>query len=192
MAYVQTSWQDYPNTSTPVTSAQLDRMEAGIGYVSPGAAGTSGQFVGNGPIWTYPPGHEFGYDAITSSVNVVSTTEATGTTIITCSAHTFDGAAVWAHFFSSQVQGPVSAGQKLVVSLFESSTQIGEMAIQNQPGTNAVCTPVNGWLRFTPSNASHTYTVTAFVDSTTGTPFIGAGAGGTAAKAPAFIRFFKV
>jgi hypothetical protein len=44
--------------------------------------------------WVFPPGHEFGYDQITSTVNVVGTTQGAGTTIITCAAHVFDGGPV--------------------------------------------------------------------------------------------------
>jgi hypothetical protein len=39
--------------------------------------------------WGYPPGFEIGYDQITSPVNVASTTEASGTTVITCGALRF-------------------------------------------------------------------------------------------------------
>jgi hypothetical protein len=45
-------------------------------------------------------------------------------------------------------------------------------------------------LRFTPTAASHTYTVTVFGSSAAGA--VGAGAGGTAAYVPAFIQFTKV
>jgi hypothetical protein len=50
----------------------------------------------------------------------------------------------------------------------------------------------NYFYRFTPSAGSHTYSFGATASSTTGTPQIGAGAGGGAVQAPAFLRILKV
>jgi hypothetical protein len=80
-----------------------------------------------------------------------------------------------------------------MVSLFEGATQIGRLVVVNSwIVTTQPRLPLNGFLRFTPSAASHTYTITAFANSTTGTPSIQAGAGGTGASVPAFVRFTKV
>jgi len=138
------------------------------------------------------PGFEVGYDQITASVNVVSTTEATGTTIISAAAHTFDGAAVLCHFFSPRIVTPTVAGQAVVVSLFEGATQIGRIAELNTSAAASEFASISGYLRFTPTAASHTYTVTAFANSTTGTPSVQAGLGGTGAEAACFVRFTKV
>ena len=138
------------------------------------------------------PGYEIGYDQITSSVNIASTTESAGTTIITCAAHTFDGALVMVEFFSPFVTDS-SVSSLTIVSLFESSTQISRLA--NTSASNAAqqsSVALTGRYRFTPSAGSHTYTVTAFANSTTGTPAVGAGAGGTGAYPPCFVRFTKV
>lgn len=143
--------------------------------------------------WAFPPGFEIGYDQITSPVNVASTTEATGTTVITCGAHTFDGGLVLATFWCPFLTQGSNAGVSVTVSLFEGATQITRLAVQSTAGTAIqAANPGTGMFRFTPTAASHTYTVTAFASSTTGTPQVGAGAGGTAAYAPAFIRFTKV
>lgn len=137
------------------------------------------------------PGSEIGYDQITSNVNIASTTEASGTTIITCAAHVFDGAAAMATFFTPIVFDGTSAGSTIVVSLFESSTQIGRL-VSAYVAAGGIAVGVSGMLRFTPSAASHTYAVTAYVSSLTGTPSVTAGAGGTATYVPSFIRFTKV
>lgn len=139
------------------------------------------------------PGYEIGYDQITSPVNVVGTTESAGTTIITCAAHNFDGSPVLVTFFTPFIEQSSNAGGQVTVCLFESSTQITRLITDGTPAT-AVQNVVSmvGLYRFTPTNGSHTYTVTAFSPSTTGTPQIGAGAGGTAAYPPCFIRFTKV
>lgn len=128
-------------------------------------------------------GFEIGYDQITSPVSVTATTEAAGTTVISCAAHTFDGSAVFVTFFAASVSG----GGACNVSLFEASTQITELADSN-PGASG--NPITGMFRFTPTAGSHTYTVTAF--RTVSNATIQAGSGGTAGFPPCFIRFTKV
>lgn len=144
--------------------------------------------------WAYPPGFEISYTQITGNVNVASTTEATGTTIISPGAITFDGTLVLVHLFCFAVQVDTSAaGDAVVLSLFEGATQITRMAradtVITTAGTNY---NVNAFYHFTPTAASHTYTITAFATSTTGTPKVIAGSGGTGGSAPSFVRFTKV
>lgn len=140
-------------------------------------------------VWAYPAGYEIGYDQITANVPISATVESAGNTVIACAAHTFDGGAVLAHFYSPEI-APGTGGQ-VIVSLFEAATQIAEL-VEVIAGTglaNAGET-ASGFIRFTPSAASHTYTVTAFRITANGT--VVAGAGGTATPAPAFMRFTKV
>lgn len=138
------------------------------------------------------PGYEIGYDQITSSVAVASTTEASGTTIITASAYTFDGAAVICEFFSPFVYCPSSSNGTVTVCLFEGATQLGRIGVvENGPNTQQVGVPYGCRFRFTPSAGSHTYKITAFANVTTGTPTVSAGSGGTGANVPAFLRFTK-
>lgn len=143
-----------------------------------------------GVKWALPPGDEIGYDQITSNVSVTATTEASGTTIITCSAYTFDGAAVILEFFSPAVNIGTVSGNFVVINLFEGSTQIGRLAELSISGANATRDePVFCRYRFAPSAGSHTYTITAWKG---GTASVGAGSGGTAGRLPAFVRFTKV
>jgi hypothetical protein len=153
------------------------------------------QYKASGAIWyapgagaSLPSGFEFGYDPIVANVPITSSTEATGTTIISCAAHGFDGAPVLATFFSSGVFAGVAGVMSL--SLFESTTEQGVFVYTQgvsgaQPGGAML-----GCLRFTPSAASHTYTVTGF--RTVANGVVQAGAGGTATNVPAYIRFTKV
>lgn len=136
------------------------------------------------------------YDQITSPVSVTSTTEASGTTVISCAAHTFDGNPVVAEFFAPYVDISNGNAQGIAINicLFEGSTEIGRL-LQVQNPTNPTSfsgfrLPIIGKLRFTPSAASHTYTVTAFLNFSS-TQTVGAGAGGTAAFVPAYIRFMS-
>lgn len=144
--------------------------------------------------WSYPPGFEISYTQITSIVNIVSTTESSGTTIISPGAVTFDGGAVAVEFFAIRIlYDTVTAADAVVVSLFEGATQITRLAeVQTQNITTANSLPGIGKYRFTPSAGSHTYTVTAFAVSTTGGPAVVAGSGGTGGFPPAYIRFTKV
>jgi hypothetical protein len=138
-----------------------------------------------GVKWDLPPGYEFGYDEITSTVVVSATVEASADTVIACAAHTFDGAAVMAHFFAPFAA--MGASSNLIICLFEGATEIGQL--QAVFG-NSVNVPIGGSLRFTPTAASHTYTVKAF--RVTQDCTIYAGAGGTATPVPAYMRFTKV
>ncbi len=151
--------------------------------LSIGASGKVLASNGTTPSWVYPPGYEIGYDQITGNVTVSATTEASGTTVISCAAHTFDGSPVLAEFYCNAL----SVGDFVIVSLFESTTQIGRFT-QSATGVSAFA--AHGAIRFTPSAASHTYTVTAYRGSSNGT--VNAGAGGTAVYSPTFVRFTKV
>lgn len=134
-------------------------------------------------------GFKIGYDQITANVTIASTTESAGTTVISAAAHTFDGALVRCEFFAPLIQTSTSASQ-LVVSLFESSTQIARLGFVQNAGAASSGNGVLFAFYFTPTAASHTYTVTAF--STVGTNgVISAGSGGTAGNAPAYVAFFK-
>lgn len=160
-------------------------------------AGTAGQVLGGtGPSYALPPGYEVGYDQITATVNVTSTTEATGTTIIAGSAHTFDGSPVIAEFYTPVLVLPqaTSVLDSVVVSIFEGATQIARIVqayFADLASAQQLQVGQLGRYRFTPSAGSHTYSVTAYTNSTTGTPAVTAGAGGTAVHPPAYLRFTK-
>lgn len=156
-------------------------------------AGTAGQVLGGvGPGYVIPPGTELVYNQVTSTVNIASTTEATGTLLVQCSAFTFDGAAVIFEFYCAGLSASTVSGSAVIVSLFEGATEIGIIAIQqNQTSVGAANLPIVARLRFTPTAGSHTYKVTAFATSLTGTPNMQAGAGGTGAVVPMYARFTK-
>lgn len=140
-----------------------------------------------------PPGYEFGYDQIVSPVVTASTTEASGTTVISCAAHTFDGSPVIALFFAPYIDSGTSSGNTMRVCLFESTTEIGRLCEVNNTSAFNQRAPGVGAIRFTPTAGVHTYTVTCYSGTAnSGTPGVGAGSGGTGAYVPAFIRFIKV
>lgn len=119
-------------------------------------------------------GTEIGNDFITGSSPIVitSTTVAAGTTIVSCAAHTFDGAPVMAHFYVGlYVAFSLASNEEIDFNLFEGSTQIG--TVFNAHSTGGAFTgpqgSIAGFMRFTPSAGSHTYTVTAVKSVGTGT-----------------------
>ena len=132
-------------------------------------------------------GDEIGYDQVTSPVLVVSTTSP-GTTVIAASAHTFDGGPVLAEFFCPIAVSPAVAGGILNVALFEGATNIAQIAQVVSPAAANTKVPILTRHRFSPSAGSHTYTVSAWVSSTTGTPQLFTGA----TFSPIFLRFTKI
>lgn len=136
-----------------------------------------------------PTGWEFGYDEIVSDAVISATTEASGNTVITCAAHVFDGSPVNAIFEGGGGFSMV-AGSTCVVSLFESTTQIGRLTSAVNNTALVLLFPYHGSFQFTPSAGSHTYTVTAF--RATANTTLQAGAGGTGVNPPVSVRFTKV
>jgi len=144
--------------------------------------------------WGYPPGFVWSYTQITANANVTDTSEATATGLITTGSVTYDGNPVLVEFFCASVlTDTAAAGDTVTVTLFEGSTQITRLGVHK---TIVTATPNNDSLycayRFTPTAAAHTYKLCAFTTSTTGTPTLTAGAGGTNTYSPAFLRITKV
>ncbi len=133
------------------------------------------------------PGYEIGYDAITADVTV-SGTSGSPTTVISCAAHTFDGALVLAEV-SSPIVTPATNDQCIFV-LFEGATAIGVMG-QYSAGSGGASGPCAFGYRFTPTAGNHTYTLKAWRVSANAT--IRAGSGGSVSTyLPTYIRFTKV
>lgn len=154
------------------------------------AAGTPGTWAHLAPT-TSAPGAEIAYDQITANVNITGTVVGSATTVIAGSAHTYDGGPVLATFSSPAIILPAVAGGLFTAVLFEGGTPLAYMGQWQNPAAAAHWEPFERAFRFTPSAGSHTYSIKCFVSSTTGTPAVGAGAGGSA-TAPAFLRITKV
>ena len=196
------AWATGGGGSSPLTTKgdifTYSTTDARLAVGSNGQVLTANSAATTGNDWEYPPGYQLNYTEITTGVNVTSTTESSGTTIISPGAITFDGGAVMVRFFSF-CKAPQGGATALVVSLFEGSTQISRIAFCEPVISGGTGSPVVSYVgslvgeyHFTPSAGSHTYTITAHVSTTTGTPAIQAGSGGTAGTPPAFVRFTKV
>lgn len=170
-----------------VSAAAIEATFTAAGQVYQGTGAGTGALV-------LPPGFEIGYAQITAFTAITDTLEATATALISSGALTFDGSPVICEVVAPFLQSPSGvAGQTTTLTLFEGATEIARLAIIGclVAGTNAI-TALNERLRFTPTAGAHTYKVCGFVTATTGSPGIGAGATGTGAYMPAFLRFTKV
>lgn len=166
---------------------------AGINVVGTYASGTvtSGTAIFTFPL---PPGHEYDYAQGTATVNVTGTTETGATTIVTGNAVTYDGTAIVnIEFYAPSVNTPSNAaGDGVRVWLFEDGVSIGRLGFLATPAAAVLSSPMHVGRRMTPSAGSHTYSVRAHVNTTTGTPSVVAQSGGTALYMPFYIRITKV
>lgn len=178
----------YPNPATAKLNGVAITNAPVLGQILTATDATHAQWAANGGLAVNS------YDQITAGVNITSTAEATPTTIITSSAITFDGNPVMAEFYAPFVLCDTGAANDQVqILLFEGTTELGRLAqIRSLNATFAYVAPVHVATRFTPSAGSHTYKICAYATSTTGTPAVGAGAGGTGTVFPAYLRFFSV
>ncbi len=181
----------------PIISPGGVTLGAGSVPIADIADPTTGKVIGsasNAAAAVNPPGFEFGYDQITGTVSVASIDGLNPTTIISCAAHTFDGATVLCQVYCVAVGFDTAAvNDRVLISLWEGATELGRLIRVPTVETSAqALATYEGWLRFTPTAAAHTYTVAAFASSLTGGPSIQAGAGGVGNLVPSFVRFTKV
>ena len=134
---------------------------------------------------------ELSYVEFTAPVNVTATTEATANTIVTGGAIAYDGSTVVRiEFFAPNANVDAGGVHDLWLVLYDGASSIGFLGIMSSLGVGYQFIPMNLSRRLTPSNASHTYSVRAYVDYGTGN--VGAGAGGVGNSMPGFIRVTKV
>lgn len=146
--------------------------------------------------WAYPPGYQWDFKAATASVNIVGTSEASPTTLITGNGATFDGQPVLVTFYAPAIATSAGAASDQVqISVWEGVAQLGRMAISRSvvatAGSQVVQAFVGHYI-FTPTAAAHTYFITGNAPDTTGTPQMLAGAAGTATLVNAFMRITKI
>ena len=187
-------------TGSPIISSTHDTNYSAIQtavneFVAALNSGVVNQFLqsagGSAVQWAYQTGQEIASATLTTPTNITDTSEATATAIISSGSVTFDGSPVWAEVYIDAVNTPSVVSSFVVVSLFEGATQITRLATIATPAAVSMQVPVFAKYKFTPSAGAHTYKMTAFASTTTGTPQIIAGGGGTATAAPAVLRFVR-
>ena len=130
---------------------------------------------------------QLSYVEFTAGVTVSSTTEATPTDVVDAAALTFNGSTlVCVEFYSPQVF-PNAASNSLVINLWDGATNLGKIAVvQESAASGLVVVPVLVRRYLTPSAASHTFKIQAWMSAGTGT--IQGGAGGAGNNLPGYIR----
>lgn len=146
--------------------------------------------------WAYPPGYQWDFKAATASVNIVGTSEASPTTLITGNGATFDGQPVLVTFYAPAiVTSAGAASDQVQISVWEGVSQLARMAVSRSVTAvagNQVVQAFVGHYIFTPTAAAHTYFITGNANDTTGTPQMFCGAGGATTPANAWLRITKV
>lgn len=132
------------------------------------------------------------HTAFTADVNFSTGTEGTATTIVTSGAFTPDGTTpVIIEFFCAALEDSNATASTVTILLVRDSTIVaGKWTTPNFSGVagDNQRLPIFLSFRETPSNASHTYTVKAWL-SNNAQPFVfRAGTGGSATFPPGFIR----
>jgi len=125
------------------------------------------------------------YQQITSNVSVTATAYGSATAVINGSAIAYDGVTpVLIEFFSPAVSGG-GAGITISVGVYDGSTHVATL-VSAFTGQDQHAQAASH--RFTPTAATHTYQIKAWLASS-GTGTVGAGnASGGGALAPAFLR----
>jgi hypothetical protein len=134
---------------------------------------------------------ELDYATRTSGINITGTTEGGATTVITGASTSFDGTAVWVEIFSPETLTPAGVNGQITMWLYEDGSSIGRI-MNNASSGGSDYLPVYGKRKITPSAGSHTYSWRASVSTTSGTPYVGGGAGGAGNFPPAFMCITKV
>lgn len=197
MAFTPTSSRNGVNLS--VLTAKGDLIAASAAGVaarrSVGANDTvltADSAQATGVKWATPSGGMAvaSYTENTSGANITGT--ATPDVFLTAGAFTPDGTSAYRFEFSAGAIEPSNtAGRTLTIYLYEDGVQIGVLIqVEAVSATATPRTACYGSRRFTPTNASHTYSIRAAVSA--GTGVILAGAGGAGNFVPAYLLVTKL
>jgi len=135
--------------------------------------------------------NEVAYTQFTSNVSITATTDATAQTVVSSGAITYENVPHLITFQAYEGRPDSGAvGRQLVFNLYDSTTDLGRLGLITTPAASNMDVPVHLERRITPTAASHTYQIKAWVSAGTGT--VGAGAGGAGVALPGFIRVVRL
>lgn len=130
--------------------------------------------------------HEVAYVEYTSNVSITSAVSTAPQDIVSSGAITYVAAPIIVEFFAPHILTPPNNALKLM--LWDDTTDlatIGDVGAVNE----LYAAPVSAFRRLTPTAASHTYKVRAYMSAGTGT--VEGGAGGVNTLAPGYIRVLQ-
>jgi hypothetical protein len=189
---VNSGWVDVNVDNETIGIDSRNKLEVIKNYVSPQATLTLGKMLlGQGAFVAAAVSFELDYVEFTSPVNPAATSEATASTVVTGSAVTYDGGTVVTiEFFAVNARPDTSAiGDKITFCLYQDGVSIGQLGVIQTTAAQSMNVPVHLVRRMTPSTGSHTYSIRAFVTTSTG--LVTAGTGGSGNAMPGFIRITR-
>jgi hypothetical protein len=133
---------------------------------------------------------EIAYVEFTANVTVNATTAATANLVVSSGAITYEAAPIVVEFYSPGIEPDVGAvGRQVIIGLCDNGagTNLGRLGQVRTPvAGNSLIEPVRLEREFTPSAATHTYEIRAYVTAGSGTVL--AGVGGSDVAFPGFVR----
>lgn len=175
-----------PAASTGVTFASNSK----IYYKNDAGTESDLTQAGGGSVETGTP-YEVDYAEITSD-GTATATSTPGTTLITGSSVSFDGSTIAVvEFYCASVQYTATTGSLLNIELADGGTvidRIGQFVVVPGDGNLHAIGPIMGAYRYTPSNASHTFSIRAWKNNAADTAVLKAGGN----FLPAFLRVSKL
>lgn len=179
----------YPNPSVAALAITNAKVAAAAAIaLSKLADPTTGKVVGSvgsAAAAVFPPGREYDYVEVSTSLTVTATSDATAQAFLTSGSVAYDGATrVLLEFWIPDAT--ITIGEQMLFNLYDGSTDLGRFAIPNNGGAQTATLPPLNFRRFlTPAAASHVYSLRAW--KTGGTVVVNTISGG-AGHIPAFVR----
>lgn len=144
--------------------------------------------------YVYPPGYVHNHTNKTSNTNITGTTEGGANTIVTASGGVaFDGSTpARIRFYTPACELAVTGSNNFMfIVLFDDTgggaAAVGQMALNFAAVSTAQRIPILAEYYYTPSNATHTYSVRGYLGAA-GTGVVYGGSAGSGAYLPAFIE----
>ena len=161
-----TAWTTSPGIPTGGTTNQVLAKTSGTDYA-----------VG----WANQVPTEVAYAEFTANVNITATTAGTSQLVVAAAAFTYAAVPYEVEFYCPMVIVQPTASAQIFIGLYDGSaaTPIGRIAQLRTPAAATNGWPVQTTHRLTPTAASHTYQIRAYVTAATSTCSAGTGAGDT-------------
>jgi hypothetical protein len=142
-----------------------------------------------GSVWApATPGAELTSAQITASVAITNLAIGSAQLVVGTPARVYDALPIVVEFSSANVLTPAAASASIHLVLTDGTTPVAEIAVL--AGVSQISAPVLARVRLTPTAASHTYQIFAFV-SPSGPGQVNAGTGTSGSYSPAAIRITR-